>query len=154
MTIERPMFPPVDRTRRRFLTVVGAVSVVGIPAATAEGINLGANKINVLAPKTPAKEITPSQGIEGDPIYAAIEAHRKANATMQAIFAEHRQAHELADAKVGPAHLDISSMVDPGKTVEASCWWDIERAIPCEQYPDLYAYHNRLLDERKAVDAR
>ena len=65
-----------------------------------------------------------------DPIYAAIEAHRKAYATMQAVFAEHRQAHEVADAKVGPAHLDIPSMVEPDKTVEVSCWLDIEGAVP------------------------
>jgi hypothetical protein len=68
---------------------------------------------------------------------------------MQAIFAEHRQAHEVADAKVGPAHLDIPSMVDPGKSVRAVCWWDIERAVPREQYPDLCAHHNAVLDERK-----
>jgi hypothetical protein len=88
-----------------------------------------------------------------DPIYAAIEAHRKAYATMQTIFAEHRKAHELADAKVGPAHLDIPSMVNPGETVEASCWWDIEGAIPREQFPDLNAHHNRVLDERRAAHA-
>jgi hypothetical protein len=74
-----------------------------------------------------------------DPIFAAIEAHRKAYATMQAAFAEHRQAHELADAKVGPAHLDIPSMADPGETVETSHWMDVERAIPREQFPDLNA---------------
>jgi hypothetical protein len=28
-----------------------------------------------LAPKMSSREITPSQGIEGDPIYAAIERH-------------------------------------------------------------------------------
>jgi len=88
-----------------------------------------------------------------DPIYAAIEAHRTAYATMQALFAEHRKAHELADAQVGPDHLDIPSMVDPGSTVKASCWVDIERAVPREQYPDLCAHHNRLLDERKAAHA-
>jgi hypothetical protein len=59
--------------------------------------------------------------------------------------------HELADAKVGPAHLDIPSMVNPDETVQASCWWDVERAIPGEQYPDLYAYHNGLLEERRAA---
>jgi len=85
-----------------------------------------------------------------DPIYEAIEVHRTAYATMQAVFAEHRQVHDLANAKVGPYYLEIPSMVDPGKTVKASCWWDIERAIPCEQYPDLYAHYNRLLDERRA----
>ena len=90
---------------------------------------------------------------EVDPIYAAIEAHREAYATMQAAFAEHRRAHELADAQVGPAHLDIPSMVEPGETVEASCRWDIETAVPREQFPDLNARHNRLLDERKTAHA-
>ena len=35
MTYTRPMFPPADPTRRRLLTIVGAVSVVGIPTSTA-----------------------------------------------------------------------------------------------------------------------
>jgi hypothetical protein len=90
---------------------------------------------------------------EPDPIFAAIEAHRKAYATMQTAFAEHRQAHEVADAKVGPSHLDIPSMVEPGTTVEACCWWDIERAVPREQYPDLYAHHKVVLDERRTAHA-
>jgi hypothetical protein len=72
---------------------------------------------------------------------------------MRAVFAEHSKAYRLADAKVGPAHLDIPSMVEPGETVEASCWVDVERAIPRGQFPDLNAYHNRLLDERKAAHA-
>jgi hypothetical protein len=77
------MFPPVDPTRRHLLTVAagGAVAVVAITTtaqAAGEGINLSANTINVLAPKTPSKEITPSQGIEGDPIYGAIEKHKAA----------------------------------------------------------------------------
>jgi hypothetical protein len=59
----------------------------------------------------------------------------------------------LADATVGPAHLDIPSMADPGETVEASYWMDVERAIPREQFPDLNAHHNRLLDERRAAHA-
>jgi len=119
---------PVDPTRRQLLTVAagGAVAAMAISTTAQAG---------------------------PDPIYAAIEAHRTAYATMQAAFAEHRQAHELADAKVGPAHLDIPSMVDPGETVEASCWWDVERAVPCEQYPDLSAHHNAVLDERKAAHA-
>jgi hypothetical protein len=37
--------------------------------------------------------------------------------------------------------------------VEVSCWWDIERAVPHEQYPDLYANHNAVLDERRAAHA-
>src|SRR5450759_3003395 len=89
------------------------------------------NMIGAMATVGAAAIATAAPAIAGlaepDPIYAAIEAHRKAHATMQAIFAEHRQAHEVADAKVGPSHLDIPSMVEPGTTVEACCWWDIER---------------------------
>jgi hypothetical protein len=131
MTIERPMFPPVGPTRRHLLTVAagGAVAAMAI-SSTAQ-----------------------AAGSPADPIYAAIEAHRNAHATMQAAFAEHRQAHEVADAKVGPAHLDIPSMADPGETVEVCCGRDIERAVPHEQYPDLNAHHNRVLDERRAAHA-
>jgi hypothetical protein len=35
MTIERPMFPPVDLTRRKFLSVAAGAAVVGIPTSTA-----------------------------------------------------------------------------------------------------------------------
>jgi hypothetical protein len=130
----------IDPTRRRFLAVAAVASAVsaGTLAAATQAANV-------------PQAVTVPQG--ADPIYAAIEVHREAYATMQAIFAEHRQAHDLADAKVGPAHLDIPSMVDPGETVEACCWWDIERATPCKQYPDLYAHHSRLLDERTAAHA-
>jgi len=119
---------PVDPTRRQLLTVAagGAVAAMAISTTAQAG---------------------------PDPIYAAIEAHRTAYATMQAAFAEHRQAHELADAKVGPAHLDIPSMVDPGETVEASFCGDVERAVPRKEYPDLNAHHNRVLDERRAAHA-
>jgi hypothetical protein len=134
MTLERPMFPPVDPTRRRFLSQAAIVAAAG-GAALGAGLPL------------PAPAATP------DPIFAAIERHRAAYATMQAVFAEHAQAHELADAKVGPSHLDIPSMVDPGKTVEASCWWDIERAVPSKEYPDLYQQYCDALIERTAARA-
>jgi hypothetical protein len=120
---------PVDPTRRHLLTLAAGGAVAAMAISTA----------------------AQAAGSPADPIYAAIEAHRRAYATMQAIFAEHRQAHDLADAKVGPGHLDIPSMVDPGKTIEASCWWDIEQAVPRELYPDLCAHHNKLLDERMAA---
>ena len=57
-----------------------------------------------------------------DPIFAAIERHRRAYASMAAVFAEHTRAHDIADAKVGPSHIMVPSMVEPGTTVEASCW--------------------------------
>jgi hypothetical protein len=139
--IDHPMmFPPRDPTRRRFLAVAAVASVVGA------GTLAAATAMDQGVPHAVAGIPT-----SVDPVYAAIEAHSKAYATMQAAFAEHRKAHDFADAKVGPAHLDIPSMVNPGETVEASCWWDVERAIPSKQYPDLYAHHNGLLEERRAA---
>jgi hypothetical protein len=51
MTIERPMFPPVDPTRRRFLSVAAAGSIAGFSPAIASAL-------------------------PDDPIYAAIKRHR------------------------------------------------------------------------------
>jgi len=44
-------------------------------------------------------------------------------------------------------------MVEPGKTVLASCWWDIEQAVPRKKHPRLYAKYSRLLEERRAARA-
>jgi hypothetical protein len=149
MTIERPMFPPVDPTRRRLLTVAAG----GAVAATVEGINLSANKINVLAPKTPSKGITPPQGIEGDPIYAAIEAHRKAAAAADVAFAESSRLYRLATKMVGPSKIEVPNMVEPGTTAEVLCFYDVEQVIPHEQYPDLNDHYCTLLSERSAARA-
>ncbi len=53
MTIERPMFPPVDQARRRLLTIAAA----------------GATALTV----APARATAPA----ADPIYAAIERHKR-----------------------------------------------------------------------------
>jgi hypothetical protein len=55
MTIERPMFPPVDPTRRHFLSVAaGGAAAIATAAPAIAGL------------------------AEPDPIFAAIERHRKA----------------------------------------------------------------------------
>jgi hypothetical protein len=120
---------PVDQARRRVLTIAaGGAIAAAIPAAA-------------LAAPPPAV----------DPIYAAINAHRRAYCAMQAVFTEHRRAHDLADAMVGSCEIEVSSMVEPGKTVLASYWGDVERAIPSEQYPDLYRHYCDVLEERRAA---
>src|SRR5258708_1632550 len=64
MTIERPMFPPVDPTRRHFLTVAaGGAVAAAIPS------NARANP-----------------GHAADPIYAAIERHKAAAAAWDAVM--------------------------------------------------------------------
>lgn len=70
---------------------------------------------------------------------------------MQAVFAENTRAHELANAQVGPSHIDIPSMVEPGETIAAVSWSDVERAVPKEQHPDLNARYNRSLEEQPNV---
>src|SRR6266702_3206191 len=72
MTIERPMFPPVDPTRRRFLTVAAVGSMIG-----AGSLAFAASAPNdvpqaVTVPSTP------------DPVFGLIEAHRKAHAAHMA----------------------------------------------------------------------
>lgn len=57
MTLQKPMFPPVDPTRRHFLTVAAGASVASVGS-------LAAASMPGLAPV--------------DPIYAVIEQHRKA----------------------------------------------------------------------------
>ena len=44
-------------------------------------------------------------------------------------------------------------MVTPGEIVKASCWWDVERAIPKDQFRDLNAHYTALVEERKAAHA-
>lgn len=56
MTLARPMFPPIDPTRRRFLTVAAAGSIGGFSPLIAE----------------------PAAATAIDPIYAAIEKHQAA----------------------------------------------------------------------------
>ncbi len=66
MTIERPMFPPVDQARRRLLTVVaGGAVAAAIPS------NVRVNPEHV-----------------ADPVFDLIEAHRKANAAHYAAIRE------------------------------------------------------------------
>jgi hypothetical protein len=124
---------PVDPTRRGFIALAAGAGIISVGSLAAVAMPISA---------TPVSDV---------PI--ATEAHRKAYVTMQTAFAEHRKAHVIADAKVGPAHIHIPSMLNPGNIVEASCWVDIGRTVPREQYPDLYSHHNRLLDEQRAAHA-
>jgi hypothetical protein len=73
MTIARPMFPPVDPTRRRFLTV----------AALASAVSAGTLAAAARAPDVP-KAVTVPRPSTPDPVFGLIEAHRKAHAAHMA----------------------------------------------------------------------
>jgi hypothetical protein len=66
MTYSRPMFPPKDSSRRGFLAVAAGVSVASV------GTLAVAAAMPSAAPYSAACAV--------DPIYAAIDAHRKASA--------------------------------------------------------------------------
>jgi hypothetical protein len=42
-------------------------------------------------------------------------------------------------------------MIEPGTTVKASIWLDIEEAIPSAQFPEQYAHYLALLEQRCAA---
>jgi hypothetical protein len=131
MTIERPMFPPVDPTRRRMLTIAaGGAVAAAIPADA---------------------RVYP--GHAADPIFAAIEAHRKADAAADIAFAESSRLYQLANKMVGPSQIEVPNMVEPGTTAKVWIFWDVEQVIPHEQYPDLNDHYCKLLEDRSAARA-
>jgi hypothetical protein len=69
-----------------------------------------------------------SPGSPADPVNAAIEAHRKARAASRAASTEIKRLCDLTDEITGPREIDIPSLIEPGMTVRASIWLDIEAA--------------------------
>jgi hypothetical protein len=125
MSVNNPP-EPVDPTRRRLLTIAAAGSIAGFSPAIASAL-------------------------PDDPIYAAIEAHRRANAEADAVFAECTRLHRLATEMVGPYEIEIPSMVEPGTTVMAMCVTDINEAIPRKRFPDLNEHCREQLMKRNAA---
>jgi hypothetical protein len=82
MTIERPMFPPVDQTRRRFLAVAAVGSMVGA----------GSLAFAAAAPN----DASPSP-VQRDPMFGMIEAHRKADRDHEAALDEQDRLERIGD---------------------------------------------------------
>jgi len=94
MTIERPMFPPVDPTRRRFLAVAAVGSMVG-----AGSLGFAAAAPNdvpqaVTVPLAPGKPVSTSAP---DPMFGMIEAHRKADRDHEAALDEQERLEWIGD---------------------------------------------------------
>lgn len=83
MTLERPMFPPVDPTRRRFLSQSAGVAAGAAILATAA------------VPSTPAAA-APAGRL--DPVFGLIETHRSARAAHLAAIEEQSRLELLGDA--------------------------------------------------------
>jgi hypothetical protein len=82
MTLARPMFPPVDSTRRRFLS-----QAAGVAAGSA---------VLALAMIQPVSAVAaPASTL--DPVFGLIEAHRTAQAAYLVALAEHTRLDRLGD---------------------------------------------------------
>jgi hypothetical protein len=108
--IDHPMvFPPRDPTRRRFLTVAAVASVVG--AASLAGA--------AMAPSVPAAVVIPpaSPALRTalhDPVFALIEAHRKAGRDHEAALVEQARLEQIGDpaadlAGEGPCYAEFNA---------------------------------------------
>jgi hypothetical protein len=82
MTIQRPLFPPVDPTRRHFLSQAAGVAAGGTALA--------------LATIPPAPVIAAPAGAL-DPVFGLIEAHRTARAAYLVALEEHTRLDRLGD---------------------------------------------------------
>jgi hypothetical protein len=118
-----------NTTRRSFLSTAAA----GIAGGAAQAL------------------ASPPASAAADPIFAAIEAHRKADAAADIAFAESSRLYRLANEMVGPRQIEVPNMVEPGTTAKVWCYFDVERVIPHEQYPDLHDHYCKLLKDRCAA---
>jgi hypothetical protein len=131
-----PTNTPIDTERRRFLAVAAGASVVSVGTLA-------------VAAAIPAAALAAVPTV--DPIYAAIEAHRKADAAADVVFAGSSRLYRLAGEMVGPRQIEVPNMVEPGTTAKVWCYFDVERVIPHEQYPDLNDHYCKLLKDRCAA---
>src|SRR5260221_629755 len=131
MTIERPIFPPVDPTRRHFLSVA---------ASGAAAIATATPAIACLA--------------EPDPIFAAIEEHRAAVRAVRAASIEIDRLVALADAAMGPRSIEVPNMLERGSpAVTVSCWIDIEKYVSPETDAELHEHYRARLEEQSDAHA-
>ena len=130
MTLERPMFPPRDSSRRGFLALAAGASAVSVGALTAA-----------------VMPTAQSAACEVDPIFEVIEAHRQAATASAAAMAEIRRLCDLADSIVGDG-MEVPCMIGEG-SIRATIWLDIEHAIPKETFPVEHAHYLELLSQHK-----
>jgi hypothetical protein len=119
--------PPVDPTRRHFLTVA---------AGGAAAIATATPAIACLA--------------EPDPIFAAIEEHRAAIRAAKAAGTEIDRLVALADVVVGPRSIEVPNMLETGSpAVTVSCWIEIEKYVSPETDAELYEHYRARLEEQR-----
>jgi hypothetical protein len=100
------MFPPVDPTRRRFLTVAAVASVVSAGTLAAAA---------AMDPNVPAAVTMLPRHSRPDPVFALIEAHRKAGLAHTAALDEQARLERIGDLDAAwsiaeqPCHDDFNA---------------------------------------------
>jgi hypothetical protein len=141
MTIERPMFPPVDPTRRRFLSHAAGVAAGG-----------GVLAMTGIAPAIGAPVPSPAAGpapCGPDPIFAAIDLHRQAYAACVAVDGD--IPDDLADRRDGAWHLVMQTRPTTPTGLAALTTWLREEAADLDQSGSML-FSNDLLTVAVTID--
>ncbi|MGJ5022353.1 hypothetical protein [Bradyrhizobium oligotrophicum] len=90
----------------------------------------------------------PCQSQSLDPIFAAIEAHKAAQAACERKWAVGRQAQDEASSVV--PDVVVPNMKQPGEVVTLRDYYRIEDIAPRDDFPEQYSQYRRLFDKRCA----
>ncbi|MDA9415716.1 hypothetical protein XH81_12810 [Bradyrhizobium sp. CCBAU 25360] len=98
-------------------------------------------------------------GLE-DPVFAAIERHRRAMEALKAANAEQERVLRLADEMVGLHALSVLDMREPSNPpgwhpyVDAICSSDIENFVPRAEHQELHDHYQMAFAERRTARAK
>ncbi len=137
--IDQPMFPPVDPTRRRFLTVAAVGSVVGAGSLAAAAMASSIPQA-VTVPSIASSPALP------DPVFGLIEAHRKADRDFDAALDEQGRLERIGDEAA-------ADLVGEAPCHAAFNAFDVLLAAPAATLPGIVAKLADLQDIAKR-DAR
>jgi len=137
--IDQPMFPPVDPTRRRFLTVAAVGSVVGAGSLAAAAMASSIPQA-VTVPSIASSPALP------DPVFGLIEAHRKADRDFDAALDEQGRLERIGDEAA-------ADLVGEAPCHAAFNAFDVLLAAPAATLPGIVAKLADLHDIAKR-DAR
>jgi len=133
------MFPPVDPTRRRFLTVAAVGSVVGAGSLAAAAMASSIPQA-VTVPSIASSPALP------DPVFGLIEAHRKADRDFDAALDEQGRLERIGDEAA-------ADLVGEAPCHAAFNAFDVLLAAPAATLPGIVAKLADLQDIAKR-DAR
>ncbi|MGJ5075473.1 hypothetical protein [Bradyrhizobium oligotrophicum] len=90
----------------------------------------------------------PCQSQSLDPVFAAIEAHKAAQAACERKWAVGRRAQDEASSVI--PDVVVPNMKQPGEVVTLRDYYRIEDIAPRDEFPEQYSQYRRLFDKRCA----